>query len=123
MLLRWESVWVEACVTLVECGVEDTERKNRRCPGVEKLVFLDGNDGGDEAEGAPSRRVNDPCKTSPDPSTCTLSGRLRLTGGESGGKVSWSGALTVNGRSAWWRNSSYVWNLGIRGWVGYQTKT
>ena len=86
-MLRWESVWVEACVALVECGVEDTEREDCRCPWVEKLVFLDSDDEEDETEGAPSRRVSDPCKTSPDPSTCTLSGRLRLTGGGSGGKV------------------------------------
>ena len=80
-------MWVEACVALVECGVEDTEREDRRCPGVERLVFLDRDDEDDETEGAPSRRVNDPCKTSPDPRTCTLSGRLRLTGGGSGVKV------------------------------------
>jgi len=83
MLLSGESV---LCVALVECGVEDTEREDRRCEGVEKLVFLERADEEDEAGGTMSRRVNDPCRTSPDPRTCTLSGRLRLTGGGSGGK-------------------------------------
>jgi hypothetical protein len=79
MLLIGDSVWEE----LLECGVDDTEREDRRWPGVERLVCLERVDEDEDVESELSKRVSDP---SPDPRTWTLSGRLRLSGGGSDGK-------------------------------------
>jgi len=75
-----------ACDELLECGVDDTEREDRRCPEVERLVCRERVDEEDDVETELSKRVSEPCKTSPDPRTWTLSGRLRLSGGGSDGR-------------------------------------
>ena len=83
-MVRWILlIGDSACDELLECGVDDTEREDRRCPGVERLVCRERVDEEDEEL---SKRVSEPCKTSPDPRTWTLSGRLRLSGGGSDGK-------------------------------------
>ena len=82
MLLIGDSV----CDELLACGVDDTEREDRRCSGVERLVCLERADEDEDVESVLSKRVEDPCKTSLEPTTWTLSGRLRLSGGGSDGK-------------------------------------